>query len=168
VCRHFIAGQLAHARAIYTLLVPTVNCLKRRRVHTFSPTTVSWGPEDRSALVRIKGGSEASRHVEQRAPTSFANPYLVAAGILAAGVLGIEQELELGPPAVPPAEEQSGLEPLPVDMRESLGELEASEPIREILGDDFVTAYTTIRRYELQRFEDHVTDWEFAEYAELF
>ena len=99
VCRAFIAGQLAYARAIYTLLVPTVNCLKRRRVHTFSPTTVSWGPEDRSALVRIKGGSEASRHVEQRAPTSLANPYLVAAGILAAGVLGIEQQLELESPA---------------------------------------------------------------------
>lgn len=168
VCRAFIAGQLAYARAIYTLLVPTVNCLKRRRVHTFSPTTVSWGPEDRSALVRIKGGSEASRHVEQRAPTSLANPYLVAAGILAAGVLGMEQQLELEPPAVPPAEEQTGHEPLPVDMREALGELEASEPIREVLGEDFVTAYTTIRRYELQRFEDHVTDWEFAEYVELF
>ncbi len=168
VCRAFIAGQLAYARAIYTLLVPTVNCLKRRRVHTFSPTTVSWGPEDRSALVRIKGGSEASRHVEQRAPTSLANPYLVAAGILAAGVLGMEQQLELEPPAVPPAEEQTGHEPLPVDMREALGELESSQPIREILGEDFVTAYTTMRRYELQRFEDHVTDWEFDEYVELF
>ncbi len=65
-CRRFIAGNLEYARAVYTLLVPTVNCLKRRRVHTFSPTNVSWGPEDRSALVRVKGGSIESRHVEQR------------------------------------------------------------------------------------------------------
>ena len=101
-------------------------------------------------------------------PRRLPNPYLVAAGILAAGVLGMEQQLELEPPAVPPAEEQTGHEPLPVDMREALGELEASEPIREVLGEDFVTAYTTMRRYELQRFEDHVTDWEFAEYVELF
>ncbi len=168
VCRQFVAGNLRYARAVYTLMVPTVNCLKRRRTHTFSPTTVSWGLEDRSALVRIKGGSVASRHVEHRAPSSLANPYLVAAAVLGAGILGIEEGLELEPPAIPPAEEQSGLPPLPVDLREALGELESCEPIRALLGEDFVTAYTTMRRYELQRFEDHVTDWEFAEYAELF
>jgi glutamine synthetase len=167
-CRRFIAGNLEYARAVYTLLVPTVNCLKRRRVHTFSPTNVSWGPEDRSALVRVKGGSIESRHVEQRAPSALANPYLVGAAILAAGILGIEQELELEPPATPPAEEETGRTPLPVEMREALGELETCTPIREALGEDFVVAYTTMRRYELQRFDDHVTDWELGEYAELF
>ena len=167
-CRQFIAGNLEYARAVYTLLVPTVNCLKRRRVHTFSPTNVSWGPEDRSALVRVKGGSTESRHIEQRAPSALANPYLVAAGVLVAGMLGIEQELELEPPATPPAEEESGRTPLPVEMREALGELDGCKPVRDALGEDFVVAYTTMRRYELQRFDDHVTDWEFGEYAELF
>ena len=167
-CRQFIAGELKYARAVYTLLVPTVNCLKRRRTHTFSPTTVSWGTEDRSALVRVKGGSIESRHVEQRAASSLANPYLVGAAVLAAGLLGIEEGLELEPPAPPPAEEQSGYTPLPVDMREALAELEACEPIRALLGEDLVQSYTTMRRYELQRFEDHVTDWESGEYVELF
>jgi glutamine synthetase len=168
VCSQFIAGSLEHARGVYAMLVPTVNCLKRRRPHTFSPSNVSWGLEDRSALVRIKGGSAESRHVEHRAPSALANPYLVAAAVLGAGVLGIEQGLELEPPAAPPAEEEGGRTPLPVELRESLAELEDSGPLRDLLGDDFVTAYTGMRRFELQRFDDHVTDWEFAEYATVY
>ena len=86
VGRAFIAGQLRHARSTYALLAPTVNCLKRRRTHTFSPTNVSWGLEDRSALVRIKGGSATSRHVENRAPTGLSNPYLACRGPAGSGL----------------------------------------------------------------------------------
>jgi glutamine synthetase len=168
LCRRFIAGQLRYARSIYALLAPTVNCLKRRRTHTFSPTNVSWGLEDRSALVRVKGGSVASRHVEHRAPTAMSNPYLAAAAILGAGLLGIEEELELEPPAARPAEEDPTKPPLPVTLRESLEALESEPKIVELLGEEFVTAYTVIRRYELQRFDDWVTDWERNEYLELF
>jgi glutamine synthetase len=145
-----------------------VNCLKRRRTHTFSPTNVSWGLEDRSALVRVKGTSEASRHLEHRAPSGLANAYLAAACVLGAGLLGIDEGLELEPPATPPAEEEAGRTPLPVDLREALAELEGCDPICQLLGEEFVTVYTTMRRYEFQRFEDHVTDWESAEYVELF
>ncbi|MFN8187881.1 MAG: glutamine synthetase family protein [Gaiellales bacterium] len=168
LCRAFVAGNLKYALAVYTLLVPTVNCLKRRRPHTFSPTNVSWGLEDRSALVRIKGGSQASRHVEHRAPSAAGNPYLLGAAVLGAGLLGIEEGLSLGPPAPAPAEEDPTITQLPVDMREALRELESCGPIRELLGEEFLVAYTTMRRYELQRFEDHVGDWEFTEYAELY
>lgn len=167
VCRQFIAGQLRHARAMYALLAPTVNCLKRRRTHTFSPTNVSWGPEDRSAFVRIKGGSVRSRHVENRAPSAMANPYLAGAAILSAGVLGIEEELELEPPAQAPAEEDPSKPPLPESVRESLAALEEDEKLTGLLGQEFVSAYTTMRRHELQRFDDHVTDWEFSEYVEI-
>jgi glutamine synthetase len=168
VCRSFIAGQLAHARAAYAVLAPTVNCLKRRRPHTFSPSNISWGREDRSALVRIKGGSLESRHIENRAPTALANPYLVAAALLAAGLDGIERELELEPPAKGPAEEDASKPPLPLTVHESLEALEADEALAGALGPDFVTAYTTMRRHELQRFDDHVTDWERAEYIEVY
>jgi glutamine synthetase len=168
VCRQFMAGQLRHARGMYTLLAPTVNCLKRRRTHTFSPTNISWGPEDRTALLRIKGGSSASRHIENRAPTALSNPYLVGAAMLAAGLNGIEEGLELEAPAATPAEEDPTKEPLPSSMREALDELEADDQLRAALGADFVTAYTTMRRYELQRFDDHVTDWERQEYVEVF
>jgi glutamine synthetase len=168
LCRRFLAGQLRHARGAYALLAPTVNCLKRRRPHTFSPSNISWGPEDRSALVRVKGGTLASRHLEHRAPTALANPYLVAAAILAAGLLGIEHELELEPPASPPAEEDESKEPLPLSVHESLAALEADEQLCELLGGEFVTAYAAMRRHELQRFDDHVTDWETEEYLEVY
>jgi glutamine synthetase len=168
VGRQFIAGQLRYARATYALLAPTLNCMKRRRVHTFSPTNVSWGIEDRSALVRIKGGPDASRHIENRAPTGMSNPYLATAALLGAGLLGIEQGLELGPPAVAPAEEDPSLKPLPSTVVESLAAMEAEPAVAEMLGQDFVTAYAAMRRYELARFVDHVTDWEREEYLELY
>ncbi len=166
--RSFVAGQLRHARAVYTLLAPTVNCFKRRRTHTFSPTNVSWGLEDRSAFVRVKGGNPKSKHVENRAPTGLSNPYLASAGLLAAGVLGILDELELEPPAAPPAEEDESKAKLPTTAEESLAALEADEQIVELLGAEFVKAYCVMRRYELQRFADHVTDWELQEYLELY
>jgi glutamine synthetase len=168
LCRRFVAGQLRHARSIYALLAPTVNCLKRRRTHTFSPTNVSWGPEDRSAFVRVKGGSVSSRHVENRAPTGLSNPYLVGAAILAAGLAGIEEELELEAPAAPPAEEDASKPPLPRSVHESLEALEGDDRLTELLGNEFLTAYTVMRRHELGRFDDHVTDWERTEYLEIF
>lgn len=168
VARRFIAGQLRHARSIYTLLAPTVNCMKRRRTHTFSPTNVSWGLEDRSAFVRVKGGSPESRHVENRAPTGLSNPYLASAALLGAGLLGIVDELELEPPARPPAEEDATRPPLPTGVEESLELLERDGKIVELLGSEFVQAYTVMRRHELQRFADHVTDWELEEYLELY
>ncbi|HYX85264.1 MAG TPA: glutamine synthetase family protein [Gaiellales bacterium] len=167
-CRQFMAGQLRHARAVYALLAPTVNCLKRRRPHTFSPSNISWGLEDRSALLRIKGGSAGTRHVENRAPTGLCNPYLVGAALLAAGLNGVEEELELEPAAATPAEQDPSKAPLPTTVHESLQALESDEKLVDALGRDFVTAYTTMRRYELQRFDDHVTDWERQEYIEVF
>ncbi len=166
--RQFVAGQLSHAASIYALLAPTLNCLKRRRRHSFSPTNVSWGPEDRSAFVRLKGGSEASRHVENRAPSGLSNPYLVGAALLASGLLGIMDGLELEPPARPPAEEDESKPQLPTTLEESLSLLERDEKLTEMLGSEFVKAYTVMRRYELQRFADHVTDWERSEYLEIY
>jgi glutamine synthetase len=166
--RSFVAGQLRHARAIYALLAPTVNCLKRRRTHTFSPTNISWGPEDRSAFVRLKRGNPRSTHVENRAPTGLSNPYLASAALLGAGIVGIAEELELEPPAAAPAEEDESKPKLPTSPRESLAALESDEKLVDLLGDEFVKAYTVMRRHELQRFDDHVTDWELQEYLELY
>ncbi len=168
VGRQFMAGQLRHARSIYALLAPTVNCLKRRRRHTFSPTNVSWGVEDRSAFLRVKGGSPEDRHIENRAPSGLSNPYLASAALLAAGLLGITGELELEPPARPPAEEDETKEPLPSSVEESLQLLESDQKLVEILGSEFIEAYTVMRRHELGRLADHVTDWELEEYLEIF
>lgn len=167
VCRQFIAGQLRYARGIDALLAPTLNCFKRRRPHTFSPVNISWGPEDRSAMIRIKGGPVRSRHIENRAPAAMANPYLIGAAILGAGILGIEEALELEPPARAPAEQDHSKPPLPLSLRDSLAALESDEQLSTLLGEEFISIYATVRRHELQRFDDHVTDWELDEYLEI-
>jgi glutamine synthetase len=118
--------------------------------------------------VRVKGGSAKSKHVENRAPTGLSNPYLVSAALLGAGVLGIADGLDLEPPAAQPAEEDESKPKLPTTVEESLEALEADVAIVDLLGPEFVKAYGVMRRYELQRFNDHVTDWERDEYLELY
>jgi glutamine synthetase len=169
-CRSFIAGVLRSARTIDAVIAPTVNCLRRRRRHTFSPTNVSWGIEDRSALIRVKSGRPANKHIEYRAASALSNPYLVGAALLQAGLRGIEEKLPAPDPAKPgvPAEEDDSFEKLPVELEESLDALEQDPAAKEFFGEDFVAAYTAMRRYELSRFTDWVTDWERTEYLELF
>jgi glutamine synthetase len=169
-CRRFIGGLIRYAKAIDALIAPTTNCYRRRRRHTFSPTNISWGLEDRSALVRVKGGSSASRHVEYRAPSALSNPYLVGAALLSAGLKGIEDEIDPGPSSKPgvPAEDDPEFESLPASSAEALEALEAEPATKGFFSDEFVSAYTTMRRYELSRQNDHVTDWERNEYLELF
>jgi glutamine synthetase len=169
-CRSFIGGILRYATAIDAVIAPTVNCLRRRRRHTFSPTNISWGIEDRSALVRVKGGAPANTHIEYRAPSALSNPYLVGAALIQAGLRGIEEGLTAPDPSKPgvPAEEDDRLEKLPTQLEDSLAAFEAETAVVEFFGQDFVTAYLTMRRYELSRFHDWVTDWERTEYLELF
>jgi glutamine synthetase len=166
--RSFIAGQLRSAPSIYALLAPTINCMKRRRPHTFSPTNVSWGIEDRSAFVRLKQGTPEELHVENRAPTGLSNPYLATAALLGCGLLGVEDELELEPPAHAPAEEDPTKAPLPESVSDSLALLASDSRLSDLLGPEFLQAYIAMRRYELGRFADHVTDWEREEYLELY
>lgn len=170
MAEQFIAGCLAYAAPAYAISAPTVNCLKRRRPHTFSPSNVSWGIEDRSAMVRVKLGSIESRHVEYRTPSGLSNPHLVMAVVLASGLLGIEQKMKLIKPSAAgtPAEDDPRFAPLPWSLHESLAALDASSELREILGGEFVDIYLTVKRHELRRFEDHVTDWEVNEYTELY
>jgi glutamine synthetase len=169
-CRSFIAGMLRHARTIDAVVAPTVNCLRRRRRHTFSPTNISWGLEDRSALVRVKGGAPANKHVEYRAPSALSNPYLVGAALIQAGLNGIEEGFSAPEPSKPgiPAEEDDSFEMLPTDLEESIDALEQDSAARDFFGEEFVTAYAAMRRYELSRFGDWVSDWERTEYLELF
>jgi glutamine synthetase len=168
--RAFIGGILKYARSIDAVIAPTVNCLRRRRRHTFSPTNISWGLEDRSALIRVKGGEISSKHIEYRAPSAMSNPYLVGAALVQAGLRGIEEGLSAPGPSKRgvPAEEDERFEKLPLDLHESLDALEQEPATKDFFGEEFITAYTTMRRYELSRLNDWVTDWERTEYLELF
>jgi glutamine synthetase len=169
-CRSFIAGLLTYAKTIDAVIAPTVNCLRRRRPHTFSPSNISWGLEDRSALVRVKGGLAENKHLEYRAPSALSNPYLVGAALIQAGLRGVEDGLTAPEPSKPgiPAEEDDAFEKLPTELGASLEALEGDPAAAEFFGQDFVTAYGAMRRSELSRFDDWVTDWERTEYLELF
>ncbi|MCE2529303.1 MAG: glutamine synthetase [Acidimicrobiia bacterium] len=179
----FVAGLITHANAIDALLAPTINCRRRRcRTHTFSPTNISWGLEDRSALLRVKAAGPDATRIETRSPSALMNPYLASAAILAAGLDGIEKGLE--PPAPSrkgiPAEEDETLEKLPATLAEALDHFEASAATTEFFGQEFKDAFLAVRRYELGRYAaeenedpdsqrtDEISAWETNEYLELY
>jgi glutamine synthetase len=146
---------------------PTANCYHRLKPHTFAPSNVSWGVEDRTALVRVKGAGDKACHVEMRGGGAASNPYLSAAGVLAAGLIGIERQLPLAPEMDGPSENDPSLAKLPRSLDEALDSLEADGAMGEALGADFVKLFTTVKRFELARFRAHVTDWERDEYLEI-
>jgi glutamine synthetase len=167
VARAFIAGLLAHAPAMMALADPTANCYHRLKPHTFAPSNVSWGIEDRTALVRVKGAGDEACHVEMRGGAAASNPYLTAAGTLAAGLLGVERQLQLVPEVAGPSESDPSLASLPRSLDEALDGLAADTAMCEVLGEDFIKLFTTVKRFELARFRAHVTDWERDEYLEI-
>lgn len=170
VARSFVAGLVKHARAMMPLIGPTPNCYHRLTPHTFAPSNISWGIEDRTALVRVKATRDQATHVEMRGASAMANPYLSAAAVLAAGLAGVKAKLKLGAPtnAKGPSEENASLEKLAPNLETALAGLEADKTMRALLGEDFVKLFGVIKRYELARFHSHVTDWERKEYLEVY
>jgi glutamine synthetase len=167
--RHFIAGQLAHAAALSALANPTVNSYRRLRPYTFAPSNVTWGPENRFCLIRVPAARGQGTHFENRLPGADNNPYLMMAAMYAAGLDGIRRKLE--PPAPVLGEDANtlaGAPELPRGLPDALRALEADEVMADLLGRDFVQTYAALKWNEVRRFEDHVSDWEIAEYRELF
>ena len=160
-----IAGVLAHAPALAAVSNPTINSYKRFGPDTLAPWLIDWGLDNRSAMVRIPPERGKASRLELRLGDASANPYLAIAGLLAAAYLGIRDKLE--PPA---ALEGYGYDPskadkLPGDLASALDALEADAEMAGILGKQFVEAFLTYKRNELERFHQWVTDWEFREYA---
>jgi len=165
---HFTQGMLKHANAAMALMAPTPNCYHRFVPHHFAPSNISWGLEDRTALIRAKNSRDSRTHLENRLPTALSNSYLATAAVIAAGILGLK-EAEMPPELVEGlAESYGGFEPLPPTLDDALNALESDEAFRSILGDEFVQVFTPIKRSELARLKAHVTDWERDEYLEMF
>lgn len=163
--RHAVAGILAHAPALAALANPTVNSYKRFGPDTLAPWLIDWGLDNRSAMVRVPPERGSGARVELRLGDASANPYLLVAGTIAAALLGIRAGEE--PPA--PLEgygydtARSGL--LPTTLSAALDALEADTALTELLGKGFTSSFLTYKRNEVERFQRHVTDWEFTEYA---
>lgn len=174
--RHFVAGQLHHAPALAALLAPTVNCAKRFRPHSFAPFEADWGFANRTVAVRVKEAGSENLHVENRLGAGAANPYLVAAASLAAGLDGIRRTLTPPPPRAP-GDEATRFAPLPTTLEASLTALETDEALVAALGSEFVRVFTTVKRHEIAKarravsgfdeasFHDRVDPWELAEFA---
>jgi glutamine synthetase len=173
---HFIAGQLVHARALAAVVAPTVNSYKRLTPGYEAPVYICWAHLNRSALIRVpaaRANVEKAARIELRCPDPSANPYLAFAASLAAGLDGIERQLE--PPS--PVNEDvydldsGGLEEraigvLPGTLAEALDELERDEVIQEALGPAITETMLRARRAEWDAYRIQVTEWELERYLE--
>ncbi len=164
----FTAGILHHARALSPFLGPTPNCYHRLKPHTFAPSRISWGAQDRTAMVRGILSGKRNAHIEARSGSGMTNPYLGVAVVLAAGLLGLQNEYVLPPQSEMLAEEDTNNPLLTQSLDKALDDLEADTVFREAIGDELVNLFTTLKRAELDRFHSHVTDWEINEYQEHY
>jgi glutamine synthetase len=162
----FLGGLLRHARATSAFSTPTLNGFKRFRSLSLAPDRAVWGRDNRGAMVRVLGDGPSSVRLENRIGEPAANPYLYLASQLAAGLDGVAGVLDPGPAADEPYAARA--EPLPRSLGEALDALEGDEALGERLGKDFVSYYTGIKRAEISRFDQEVTDWEQREYFRVF
>jgi glutamine synthetase len=157
--RHWVAGQLALAREFSYFYAPYVNSYKRYQAGTFAPTKIAWAWDNRTTGFRMCGEGSSLR-IENRVPGADANPYLAIAATIAAGLHGIENELE--PPSLYQgnAYEDDDLPQVPGSMREAVAELERSGRAREMLGDAVYEHYLHTARQELEAYDKLVSHWE--------
>ena len=159
--RNYLAGLLKYAVDFTYFLAPYVNSYKRFQKGTFAPTRIIWSVDNRTAGFRLCGdGTEAVR-VECRIGGSDINPYLALAAQIAAGVKGIEEALELVPPAKGDTYGgSSGM--IPQNLRDAREALEGSAMLREAFGDEVIDHYCRAAGWELEEFDRVVTDYEIA------
>jgi glutamine synthetase len=158
VMRHFLAGQLAALRDFSLLYAPTVNSYKRFRPGSFAPTAIAWGIDNRTCALRVVGHGRSMRF-ENRLPGGDVNPHLAVAGLVAAGLHGIEQRLEL-PDACTGNAYAGDYEHVPTTLREAAELWETSPIAKAAFGDEVVAHYRNMARVELDAFDSAVTDWE--------
>ena len=175
IAKHYMAGILAHAREISAITNPTVNSYKRITTGGDSvPQYATWGLRNRASMVRIpvyKPGKQLSTRIELRSPDPMANPYLVNAVTLAAGLDGIERKLELPPEATAETLKltdrqmvEAGYAPLPRSLKEALDVFEDSQFMKDALGEHIHSFFLKKKRAEWHKFESTITEWEIKHY----
>ncbi|HEY3612695.1 MAG TPA: hypothetical protein VGK92_03270, partial [Gaiellales bacterium] len=165
--RHWVAGLATHAAQIALLANPTVNSYKRIEDYSFAPTRVSWGLDNRNVAIRCIPGAGASSRVEFRAGAADANPYLLSAAVLAAGMDGIERELELPPASAKDTYADDRLPRLPRTLSAAVDAWEATPFARETFGERFADDYAALARYDAALYDAAITDWETQRYREF-
>ncbi len=158
--RQYMAGQLAYARDITYFLAPFINSYKRFQVGTFAPTRAVWSNDNRTAGFRLCGENSKAIRVECRIGGADLNPYLAFAALIAAGLAGIEQKLELEAPFVGDAYAGRKLREIPKTLREATETLRKSKMLRQAFGDQVVDHYLHAAEWEQLEYDRRVTDWE--------
>jgi glutamine synthetase len=158
VFRRFLAGWIACAKELALFLAPNINSYKRYAAGSWAPTTLAWGRDNRTCGFRIVGHG-GSQRVETRIPGGDVNPYLAFAALIAAGLYGIEHELEL-PPGLEGNAYESDAERFPSTLRDAIAALEAGTMARAAFGDEVVDHYLNYGRTEQRLFDSVVTCWE--------
>jgi glutamine synthetase len=163
----YLAGLLAHARAAAVFTTPTLNGYKRYRSYSLAPDRAIWARDNRGAMIRVLGGPhDPATRLENRAGEPAANPYLYMASQILAGLNGIDWNLDPGPSADAPYECKAPS--LPRSLREAVTALDEDRFFRTAMGDQFIDYYVFIKNAEIARFEMEVTEWEQAEYFDIF
>lgn len=164
--RHYVGGQIALMPELTALYWPTVNSYKRSVENTWAPTSATWGWENRTTAIRVIGDSPKSMRVEYRQLGADMNAYVGMAASLAAGLWGIENEVE--PPAATDGNAYlAQAEPLPRCLKDAVCLLKESKRASRLLGSGFVDHYVRTREWEVRQFEQAVTHWELERYLEL-
>jgi glutamine synthetase len=176
--RHYVGGTLEHALAASLFTTPTVNGYRRRRPFSLAPDKITWGFDNRAAMIRVisSPGDETS-HIENRVGEPAANPYLYLAAQVLSGLDGVTNKTDPGPISDDPY--ATDRPTLPTTLAEALTVLESDAFFRRALGDRFVDYIVTMKRSETTRYAAHlderpdadpaaVTEWEHREYFELF
>ncbi len=176
LAQSFVAGQLAHARALAAIVAPTVNSYKRLTPGYEAPVYICWAQRNRSALIRVprySPGYEQATRVELRFPDPSANPYLAFAVMLAAGLDGIEKGMKPPAPVTDDVYEwgdeerlANGVAVLPGSLKEALDAMESDPLIREALGEHIYTAFLRAKLLEWDEYRTHVSEWERERYLE--
>jgi glutamine synthetase len=156
--RHYLAGQLAASAELAVFFAPNINSYKRYAASSWAPTTLAWGYDNRTCAFRVVGHGQGLR-IENRMPGADANPYLAFAAILAAGLHGIEHEME-PPDALTGNAYVSDVERFPSTLRDAVAALAGGTVARAALGDEVVDHYLNYARTEQRLFDTVVTEYE--------
>jgi glutamine synthetase len=158
--KNYVAGLLKYAPDLTVFLAPYINSYKRFQAGTFAPTKSIWSRDNRTAGFRLCGENSKGVRIECRIGGADLNPYLAFAGLLAAGLRGIEEKLELDAPYSGDAYTGKRLREIPKTLRDAIAAMEKSKMLRAAMGDAVVDHYLHTARWEQAEYDRRVTDWE--------
>ncbi|XP_072013413.1 lengsin-like [Amphiura filiformis] len=154
VAQHWIAGILAHAPATTLLYCPTINCVKSLQPNSFLPINATWGFDNRSCFLRVKRQGPHRTYIENRLGSGAGSPYLSLAGLIIAGIDGIQSQLQLPKSVTKSAYEEKNLPPgtsrLPNTMKDAIQAFLEDKVVTEALGSGFVKAFISAKMHEMQ------------------